>query len=368
MKQEQKAVHYYGLSLLEGCYVGMTEESGYTLALSGAFGAYITPMFDTGEEACTYHRLTVDGDFDGAKLEVIVMATDLTNAELDGETRLLKHYLGNDNTPAPQKAEVLRHLPHVRAVNQRDILLYDLKGRYVWVYVALHHADQTECRLSGLRLTLPKISFTEYFPEIYWGNDFFDRYIAVFQSMFLDLERRVDEIPRLLDYRVTPDPNVEVLAGWLGIDNPRGLFTPDQLRHIIENIDVFQGAKGSKHAMESIIVLLTGIKPRIVEYFQWARPQFSAHHTAINKRLYGETANHFCVIMDLTRARLPVGEGDLEHVIENYSVMGSCFKVVYLRLCSHTDIHCYLGINSVLSTPEIAGLGMGTFGEHITVG
>jgi len=370
VKQELKAVNFYRLALLKGCYSGMKATREHRLALSGEAGAYITPMFDTQEAQCSYNRLVVDGRFEGAKLELIAAATDETDVFIEGKPQCLEEYLANGQVPAPKKAEALRQLPHVRAVNTRDILLHDLKGRYVWVFVALYPTGKCDCELEGLRVELPKYSFSEYFPEIYQGNDFFDRYIAVFQSMFLDMERQVDNVPRLLDYRTTPDENVEYLAGWLGIDNSRHLFTTGQLRHIIENIDVFQGSKGTKRALEQIILLLTGIRPRIVEHFRWQRPVFTSARIQANKALYGETGSHFCVILDLTRAQLPekIGEKDLEWLIESYSVMGLQFKVVYLRMCSHTDTHCYLDVNGALSIPEIAGLEVGAFGEHITIG
>lgn len=369
MKQELKYVNYYRLSLMKGCYSGMNATRGHTLALSRERGAYITPMFDSDEDGCTYNRLVVAGRFESVKLEVIAAASDESDAFIDGELRNLKSYFENPQVSAFQKAEALMGLPsHIRAVNERDILLHSLKGRFIWIYAAMYPTGECDCELEGLRLELPKYSFAQYFPEIYQSNEFFDRYIAVFQSMFLDMERMVDSVPGLLDYRTTPDDNVEYLAGWLGINNSRRLFTSGQLRHIIENIGVFQGAKGTRQALERVILLLTGIRPRIVEHFRWLRPQFSPTQISVNKTLYGDTANHFCVILDLTKAGFPpnVDEKDLETLIESYSVLGSKFKVVYLRTCSHTDDHCYLDINSALSVPEAAGLDSGAFGEHIT--
>jgi phage tail-like protein len=182
------------------------------------------------------------------------------------------------------------------------------------------------------------------------------------------VEKQVDRVPELLDYRTTPDEHVEYLASWLGIDNSRRLFSPAQLRHVIANIDVYQGAKGTKRALEQIITLLAGVKPRIVEHFEWMRQDVSAQQLAMNKNLYGDTRNHFCVILDLTKTRLAISESDLQWVIENYSPLDARFKVVYLKTGSHADIHCYLDVNSALSVPEIASVDGGAFGGHITIG
>lgn len=311
----------------------------------------------------------VEGDFAGVKLEVIAAACDDAGMSAGDPARRLEDYLADPLVPGGEKAEALLALPcHTRRVNAPDMLLHDLCGRYIWLCVALHPAGDCDCELTGLRLELPRRLFTSYFPEIYHGNDFFDRYIAVFQSLFLDVERLVDRVPALLDYRTTPEENLPYLAGWLGYENEGGLFSPLQLRRLIERIDLFQGAKGTRRAMEEIILLYTGIRPRIVEHFQWAGAGLSAAHTAVNERLYGESADHFCVILDLTGKKLAVGEQELERLIEDYSVLGTRHRVVYLDTCSRTDTHCYLDINSALSVPEVASMDGTSFGDHITAG
>lgn len=371
MKQELKFINFYKLALLKGCAHGMAAGEDYALRSAGAAtSAYITPVFDTGDDDGTFNRLVIDGDFSGAKLEVIVAASQSLDVFIGDIPQSLDAWLADPGVSVAEKILALQRLPHVRAVNTRDILLHGLAGRYVWALVAAHPIAPCDCELRGLRLELPRYSFLEYFPEIYWNNDFFERYIAVFQSMFLDLERRVGEVPRMLDYRTTPDENVEYLAGWLGLGNSRSLFTTEQLRHLIANIGLFQGAKGTRRALEEIILLVTGIRPRIVEYFQWARPRFSARSRQEGQSLYGETCNHFCVILDLTRQSLPahISERDLAQLIESYSVMGSHCKLVLIRICSHTDAHCYLDVNSALSVPETAGISSRAIGGHYTLG
>ncbi len=370
MKQALKSVSYYGRSLLGGSYGGLAEAGAYRLRLTDGAGYYLTRGFDTGEDGCSFNRLVVDGSFNGAKLEVIVAATDEATAVIDNAPRGLEEFFHDAGILPVRKAEHLAALPHVRAVNTRDILLHSLRGRYVWIYVALTPGGGAaeDCALGGLLLELPKVSFTEYFPEIYHGNEFFDRYIAIFQSLFLDVEKRVDRIPELLDYRTTPDENVALLAGWLGISNTHGLFTPAQLRHLIENLELYQGSKGTKHALERVTQLLTGVRPRVIEYFEWARPGLSEAQLEVNRRLYGETPNHFCVILNLTWGELNVPESDLRRLIEEYSPLDSQCSIVALKICCHTDTHCYLDVNSALSVPEAASVDGGAFGGHFTIG
>mgnify|MGYP001323097240 CR=1 FL=1 len=372
MKQPLKHVNFYKRTLARGVYEGFAADGDMCLTLADVYetGMYITKAFDTFDEGSTYNRLVVDGDFSDVKLEVIVAAADGLGAVIDDKDVELDSWLADPDVPMERKAETLQGLPHVRMVNTTDILLHELQGRYFWIFVGVYPGGEGSCKLRGMRLEFPKYSFTEYFPEIYQDDDFFDRFIAVFQSMYLDQERKIDEVPRLLDYESTPDENVAYLADWLGIDNPGGVYTTQQLRVLIRDNDLYQGGKGTRCAMEKIVELVTGIRPRIVEYFQWNRYSQSEAQRTLLGGLYGSSSNDFCVILDVTNrpGDLPIDEQSLEKIIDSYSVIGTSHKLVYLRRCSHTDTYCYLDVNSCLSTPTAATVDGVMLGSHITVG
>lgn len=372
MKQPLKYVNFYKRSLAGGVMRGMSLDGELRVALSDPLesGYYITPMFDTMDPGSSYNRLVVDAESAGVKVEILVGATDYGSVFIDDKEVSLENYFADGRVPYEEKAAALRALSSVRAVNERDILLHELAGRYVWVMVAVFPMGEGSFVLNGLRLEFPKYSFTEYFPEIYQDNVFFDKFIAVFQSMYLDVERRVDDIPRLLDYETTPEENVAYLADWLGIDNPGGVYTDGQLRKLIRDNDIYQGAKGTRAALEKIIEMTTGIRPRIVEYFQWSKLTKNEPQRELMNHLYGGTSNDFCVILDLTGldAPLPIDRESLEKIVESYSVIGTGHRIVFLRRCSHTDMHCYLDVNGCLSTPETASVDGVMLGSHITVG
>ncbi len=56
--------------------------------------------------------------------------------------------------------------------------------------------------------------------------------------MLMDLERKVDNIPRLLDYRTAPDENVELLAGWVGLECEKN-YPWMKDRRLTEQIDLW---------------------------------------------------------------------------------------------------------------------------------
>ncbi|MEG2074430.1 MAG: phage tail protein [Angelakisella sp.] len=365
-------MNFYKHALQKSCLHNMELDPSLTLVMSNSLrpAACITQMFDTLDESMTYHRVKLAGSFEGAKLEVVVAASDTPQiVPLEGWDTL-DSYFADPAVSISDKMKALCALPHVRAVNAQDVLLHQLQGRYVWVMAVITPCAPGTRYIEGIRLEFPRDSFIRYFPEVYQQSEFFDRYISVFQSMLLDLEQRVDEVPERLDYQSAPAEQVEELASWLGIENSTGLFSTEQLRQIIANQDLFQGKKGTRHALEEIVELTCGIRPRIVEYFSWSTLPTPAARRRLNEQLYGSSANQFCVILDLTavNGQLPIAQGELERLIDEYSVIGTAHRLVLLRRCSHVDTHCYLNVNSYLSTPETANIDGIVLGGYVTVG
>ncbi len=372
MKAQLKYVNFYKLSLQKGCYNGFKADEKQNLSLSVGDNTayYITPMFDTGDEDMTYNRLTIDGEFENLRLEVIVAATNETEIYFNDKPHSIEKILTDEAFTAEEKAEILSAFNHVRCINAQDVLLHSLQGRYVFVYICAILKEGAKAKINGLRLEFPKYSFTEYLPEIYQGNDFFDRYIAVMQSRYLDIERKIDSLSNMLDYEKAEGEELTNLASWLGLEQYVKLLNDEQLRYMITNLDVFQGGKGTRRALEEIVKLLTGITPHIVEGFQFGRSGKSGNTQKLSMELYGNTRNHFAVILNLSEVGEIAGitERELESVIETYSAIGTKFKLVCLRKAHHTDTYCYLDVNSYLSTPQTATVDGANLGGYIVVG
>ncbi|GKH50576.1 hypothetical protein CE91St46_16870 [Eubacteriales bacterium] len=368
MNQAPKHVNFYRKALRRCRRTNLELDAALSLVMTDPArpAACLTRVFDSGDPDTTYGRLQIEGELEGGKLEVVVAVSD----SLETPEGSLDELLGDPSLTFGEQVRLLRSLRHLRAVNTRDLLLHHLTGRYLWIFVGITPGGVCRCRIEGIRLDFPHESFTRYFPEIYQDSDFFDRYIAVFQSMFLDLERQADQIPRLLDYQNVSDEQLLELASWLGIDSMDGIFSPDQIRRIIAGIDLFQAGKGTRRTLAAVVELACGIRPRIVEQFQFDRLPAPESRRRLNAQLYGSGPNQFCVILDLTGngGSLPLSQPELDRLIDEYSVIGSSHKLVLLRDCTHTDTHCYLDVNSRLSIPENASVDGAVLGGYLTVG
>jgi len=318
---ELKYVNFYNSTLKAGYTNGVClEDKNTPITWNDAnVGYYLTPMFDTRADGGSYNRLIIDCgrvkegldneqflSLEGVKLEVIVAATDndiiksimIENDRFEGGSILeFNQWLckrdGIELRNMFRDMNNRDNFQHVYYVDAHDILLHNLHGRYVWVLVMFtsHSSTPPCCVLNGLRLEFPKYSFLDYFPEIYEmgqseKDDFFTRYIAIFQSVFLDEEQNVDNLPVRLDYNLAPDSDIKKLAEWLGIDNSHSLFGVDNLRKMIRESELFQGKKGTREALQAMAELLTGKNLEIRECFECRKQE-----NACNEYL----DNGFCV-------------------------------------------------------------------------
>lgn len=93
-------------------------------------------------------------------------------------------------------------------------------GRFLWIEITMRGSGYNSPALKRINLKLPRQSFTRYLPPVLLQDEqsrrFLERFLAVFQEEWDDLEHRVDDIAGLMDPRAVPKSHLDFLAGWLG--------------------------------------------------------------------------------------------------------------------------------------------------------
>lgn len=104
--------------------------------------------------------------------------------------------------------------------NYRDQLLYGDKngrGRYAKFALEITREDENkDVVFTGYDLSFPKESFAAYLPAIYQGNLQLDRFLAVYQSIYLELEEKIDALAEQLDPECCGGEQTVRLAQWMG--------------------------------------------------------------------------------------------------------------------------------------------------------
>lgn len=343
-------------------------ELGQDYVLSGSDSGehlYIPPVFDSGEIQETWQSFRLEAEVEHGKLEIVMAASDEDHREA----------LNGESLSPGEKMELIRSLPGIRRVNTTDLLLTPLKGRYLYSYWRVSGREGCRFRIRGGTAEFPQNTFLQYFPEVYQTrDDFFQRYISIFQTMFLDLEREVDALPRRLDYEKAGQEDLLELAGWIGLDEMiiqecmrKG--ETDRLRNVIAHAHRIQSGKGTKQALQLVMNLLYEEKIYLLEYFKWYEYlEQRTEELALYRKLYGKNENSLTILVEEQEGHeFTDGEKkNMQRVAGSMLPIGMGCHLIFLKKNSHMDTHCYLDHNSVLASPVAAAAdGMELYGNVV---
>jgi len=138
---------------------------------------------DSAEEDTVWGRLVFE--FSAANDMVLVTRAFASN-ELEflknGEVVKFDDFLLDRSVPLSDKEKLFAAMGASRISDADDMLLYDQKGRYLWIFIDVYGAG--EASVGNMRLFLPGNIFMGTFPEIYQKEgEFFHRYLSIFSSV-----------------------------------------------------------------------------------------------------------------------------------------------------------------------------------------
>jgi phage tail-like protein len=227
-----------------------------------------------------------------------------------------------------------------------DIYL-SVAGRYLWLEFELLSGEECPV-IHKLRLFLRGDRMADYLPEIYrTGGDFAKRFLAVFDSLVTDLEREIYHITARFDYKTADGAELERLASWVGVDaaGDDGV-TRGRIAAALEDYESMFTVEGIRRS----VARLTGAAPVIIEYTDVDPNSRDCPDSEIYRRLYGENPYKFFILLDSdTFAGRDDREGFIDRM-EGLIPAGMEFEAVMLRHRIRLGDHCYLGLNSYISS------------------
>lgn len=357
MKKKSKHIHYAGTYLTKGLREKLALSDNYCLTgEGGGKHVYIAPVFDSGEYGGTWQRLRFDAWYEDCRFEVVVAASD----------RDLRESLEDTQLSIQEKEALIRGLDGIRKINTDDILLTNQKGRYLYWFCRI--SGQSECRIqiTGADAEFPRNSFLEYFPEVYQdGSDFFERYISIFQSLYMDLEEQVSGLSDRLNYEKTDKETLLKLAQWIGLDQvfvKEALRDGDtgRLRRLIACAGKLQAGKGTRTALKQMLKLLYDEDMQILEYFKWYQYlEGEDEKQSLYQKLYGKDSATLTIMIKQKEGKEYTDsiKRGMEKVILQMIPFGMKCNLIFLQDSVHMDTHCYLDRNSVLDSPRSANVG-----------
>lgn len=291
-------------------------------------GTWVSLPLDSGMTRCTWHRVVLSGALPpGTHVQVLSWSAeseeppDMLALRPAQEWNLAGNWR-NDGETALQ--------------GTTDVLLRSPPGRYLWLkLVFVGDGVSTPC-LDNVEVEFPRISLRRYLPAIFGAEpvaaDFTDRWLAIFDRTFRDLETVIDRQAHLFDPMACPagPPRRDFLswlAGWIGVTLERNLPEARRRRYLRHAARLFPW-RGTVRGLRQNLYLFLGLErwldyspgradcvpcaqslpaswrpPRLIlEHFHLRRWMFLDHQRlSDNARLWGERV--------VNRSRLGAGSG-----------------------------------------------------------
>jgi phage tail-like protein len=229
-------------------------------------GIYLSKPVDSQVQKTRWYRFMLKGSFPrGTAVEFHYYISDEYLDE--NELRELPENKWEEGLPGSSVAQ---------GDIERDALFQtEREGRYLWFRIALVGTEKLSPEVSAVTIFFPKVSSLEYLPSVFSENpanrDFLDRFLAIFESLFFEIDFTIDHLGRWFDATGTPPEFLEWLSSWVAADHGRGdrvtrkkISEAKQREFISQAVSMYR-ERGTRQGLENLIFLYTGKKPIIIE-------------------------------------------------------------------------------------------------------
>lgn len=223
----------------------------------GGNGIFVSRTYDSGAKGTEWNRIVLDISL-SATIQVYVWIFE-DYSEAEAVDRL---------SSVPRQLEWIKARAQYVS-NYREVLLYGQergRGRYARLAVEIPWRNEDGAvLLRGYALSFPRDNFSEYLPVIYRGNLQLDRYLAVQQSGYLELEEKIDTFVSRLDSAYAEADDIKILASWMGWGELTELAEEETLRRLLRTGVGLSGQKGTCAYFLQMAQLLTGQEAVLME-------------------------------------------------------------------------------------------------------
>jgi phage tail-like protein len=310
---------------------------------------------DGGHRSCKWGRLRFTAQSDEGAIPVVhAFATDDEQLIASGEVTTYDSVLLNPHEPVGRKRSLFELAAASKFVGKEDVLLYEQEGRYLWLCVEI--LGQGRVVLRNFEVFTPRDNFLGSFPEIYRiDGEFFHRYLAVFSSLYYDLQNTIDSMDSLVDADTAPKEALPILAGWLGLEPDEGALSETQFRLLLKAAYEIIRAKGTRKAVHDVLSVFLDQPFYIIEQRE-TKDIMAGRDREVCGRLYGDSSFDLTILVrHEPDERLRDG---LRYLIRQFAPLRARVEIVFLENTNRLDDYTYCDINA-----RITGFDAGRLDE-----
>ena len=333
---------------------------------NGENGYYISTSLDSMEAETVWDRTRLKTNIKGESIiRVSFYASDslYVNIPLNAKENVevnLDEYIKDESIPINKRLNILKTISTTKDFdNSDDVLLYSLTGRYMWFSIEVVNYTFNDINIDSIKIEFPRKSFVSYLPEIYQNdsNDaFLSRFIGIFESIYLDIEEKIDNMPRMFDPMIVDREFLNWMTRWFSLKDSY-IWSEDKLRLIVKNAVKLYKVKGTPNAIRYIVWMYTSYNPKLIEQFEIIESDFYNNNKEMLNRLFGENGYTFTVIVNSNTVKDSDEYVALLKLINLFKPADVKCNLVVLSDTIYLDCHCYLGVNSYIAHNKQMVLG-----------
>lgn len=239
-----------------GAYAGFERKKSGELTLADEEnpGIFISRTYDSGKKETQWDRLVLDFS---PNMQTQVYVWIFENREEGAEAEEIEDI-------REQLAYLKERAQYVSGFGQ--MLLYGgERGRYAKLALEFMGEETEDAVFRGYEISFPKDSFAEYLPAIYRDNPQLDRFLAIQQSIYLELERQIDFLAKELDYEVCSNGQAVRLAEWMGWGELARQADDQTVRKLLSTGISLLNQKGTCGYYKELTEILTDRKAVMIE-------------------------------------------------------------------------------------------------------
>ena len=157
-------------------------------------GVYISKAFDSMQNETVWHRMRLNISAPASavyRLKIYAGDTSEISIAVPGKSGLSKvdinEYINDPSIDINRKLDMFDDIGATCYENFTDILMYNLKGRYLWFCMEFINYEENQLKINSIKIELPQVTFMDYLPEYYRKNSernsFLERFIGIYQSI-----------------------------------------------------------------------------------------------------------------------------------------------------------------------------------------
>lgn len=329
---------------------------------NGENGVYISKAFDSMQNETVWHRMRLNISAPSSaiyRLKIYAGDTSEISIAVPGKSGLSKvdinEYINDPSIDINRKLDMFDDIGATCYENFTDILMYNLKGRYLWFCMEFINYEENQLKINSIKIELPQVTFMDYLPEYYRKNSernsFLERFIGIYQSIYVDLEDKIDYTPTQFDVDLTNREFLSWICEWLSVKDA-SIWGEKRLRKLVKEAIKIYKMKGTKRAIAKIVQEYAGIEPIIVEQFDVKNNMYYDIQKDIVENLFGDNGYIFTVMIPEAYVKDNESYVELLRVINGVKPVDSICNLVVLSDQIYLGHHCYMGINSFITRNE----------------